>query len=257
MACFLTRGDLWQSWEHGARIFDKLLLDGDWALNNGNWQWLSCSAFFHQYFRVYSPVAFPKKTDKSGAYVRKWLPQFKDFPEKYIYEPWLAPLSVQKAHGCVVGESYPARIVLHEAASKANMDRMAEAFDMGKAGQGAVQTGRAAVMAKGVGGSAMGCSLASVEAWRLASGVQLGLLPAGGGGGGGGGGGAAAAAAAAAPPAAAAAAAAAGGGKKRRQQAEEEEEEEVEVVEEEEEEEAAEEESRGAASSSASKKGRR
>jgi hypothetical protein len=257
VACFLTRGDLWQSWEHGARIFDKLLLDGDWALNNGNWQWLSCSAFFHQYFRVYSPVAFPKKTDKSGAYVRKWLPQFKDFPEKYIYEPWLAPLSVQRAHGCVVGESYPARIVVHETASKANMGRMAEAFDMGKAGQSAVQTGRAAVMAKGVGGSAMGCSLASVEAWRLAWGVQLGLLPAGGGGGGAA---AAAAAAAVAAPsgAAAAAAAAAGGGKKRRQQQqheeeeEEEEEEEVEVVEEKEEEEA-----HGAASSSASKKGRR
>lgn len=35
VACFLTRGDLYQSWEAGARIFDKYLLDSDWALNNG------------------------------------------------------------------------------------------------------------------------------------------------------------------------------------------------------------------------------
>ena len=32
--------------------------------------WLSASAFFHQYYRVYSPVAFGKKTDKTGAYIR-------------------------------------------------------------------------------------------------------------------------------------------------------------------------------------------
>lgn len=39
VACFLTRGDLYQSWEVGARVFDKLLVDSDWALNNGAlWQ---------------------------------------------------------------------------------------------------------------------------------------------------------------------------------------------------------------------------
>lgn len=37
VACFLTRGDLWQSWERGAEVFDRLLLDADPALNNGNW----------------------------------------------------------------------------------------------------------------------------------------------------------------------------------------------------------------------------
>eukprot|EP00906_Rhabdomonas_costata_P001454 RCo002424 len=69
VACFLTRGDLWQSWEEGARVFELYLLDGDWALNNANWQWLSCSRFFYQYFRCYSPVAFGKSTDPDGAYI--------------------------------------------------------------------------------------------------------------------------------------------------------------------------------------------
>jgi cryptochrome len=52
VACFLTRGDLYLSWEAGADIFSKYLLDADWAINAGNWQWLSASAFFSQYFRV-------------------------------------------------------------------------------------------------------------------------------------------------------------------------------------------------------------
>ena len=30
VACFLTRGDLWVSWEEGLKVFDELLLDADW-----------------------------------------------------------------------------------------------------------------------------------------------------------------------------------------------------------------------------------
>lgn len=37
VACFLTRGDLWQSWEVGADYFEGELLDADYALNGFNW----------------------------------------------------------------------------------------------------------------------------------------------------------------------------------------------------------------------------
>jgi len=136
VACFLTRGDLWQSWERGAEVFDELLLDADPAINRGNWMWLSCSCFFYQYFRCYSPVAFPKKYDKDGAYVRKWLPQLKGFPAKYIYEPWKAPIADQKAAGCIIGRDYPKPIVDHDVASKANMDKMNKAYAAHKAAAG-------------------------------------------------------------------------------------------------------------------------
>ncbi|KAJ8266638.1 hypothetical protein GJAV_G00132890 [Gymnothorax javanicus] len=128
VACFLTRGDLWISWEEGQKVFEELLLDFDWALNAGNWQWLSASAFFHQYFRVYSPVAFGKKTDKRGEYIKKYLPILKKFPPEYIYEPWKAPRSVQERAGCIVGEDYPRPIVEHEVISKKNIQRMKFAY---------------------------------------------------------------------------------------------------------------------------------
>uniref|UniRef100_A0A7S0KZH7 Photolyase/cryptochrome alpha/beta domain-containing protein n=1 Tax=Coccolithus braarudii TaxID=221442 RepID=A0A7S0KZH7_9EUKA len=138
VACFLTRGDLWQSWEKGAAVFDELLLDADWAINNGNWMWLSCSCFFYQYFRCYSPVAFPKKYDKNGDYVRRWLPQLAAFPAKYIYEPWKAPIIDQKKAGCIIGVDYPKPIVVHETVSKENMGRMAKAYAAHKEATGGV-----------------------------------------------------------------------------------------------------------------------
>ncbi|KAJ1555482.1 hypothetical protein HK405_001519 [Cladochytrium tenue] len=115
VACFLTRGDLFISWERGAEVFEELLLDHDWSLNIGNWLWLSASAFFHQYFRVYSPVSFGKKYDKQG-------------------KPWKAPVSVLRAAGVVLGENYPRRIVDHDVAMKANMARMKAAFDASREG---------------------------------------------------------------------------------------------------------------------------
>lgn len=39
VACFLTRGQAYISWERGMEVFDELLLDWDPASNPGNWQW--------------------------------------------------------------------------------------------------------------------------------------------------------------------------------------------------------------------------
>ena len=88
---------------------------------------------FYQYFRCYSPVAFPKKWDKNGDYVRHWLPQLAKLPAKYIYEPWKAPIADQKAAGCIIGKDYPKPIVVHETAVKVCMDKMNKAYAAGKA----------------------------------------------------------------------------------------------------------------------------
>jgi len=133
VACFLTRGDLWCSWEDGRDVFDKLLIDADWAINNANWQWLSASAFFTQYFRVYSPITFGKQYDKNGDYIRRYVPALRDFPAKYIYEPWTAPLSVQQSAGCIVGKDYPNPVVDHATISKLNMEKMKAAYSAAKA----------------------------------------------------------------------------------------------------------------------------
>lgn len=109
-------------------MFEELLLDADWALNAGNWMWLSASAFYYKYFHVYSPVAFGKKTDKDGEYIRKYVPELVNYPKSMIYEPWTATAAQQREYGCVIGKDYPQRIVVHEVILKKNMGKMADAY---------------------------------------------------------------------------------------------------------------------------------
>ncbi|GAO13284.1 uncharacterized protein UV8b_03703 [Ustilaginoidea virens] len=99
VACFLTRGGCYIDWERGAEVFEEYLLDHEPACNAGNWQWLSCTAFFSQYFRCYSPISFGQKWDKNGDLIRRWVPELKHLNARYIYEPWKAPIQDQKKAG--------------------------------------------------------------------------------------------------------------------------------------------------------------
>ncbi|PHT53470.1 (6-4)DNA photolyase [Capsicum baccatum] len=132
VACFLTRGDLFVHWEKGRDVFERLLIDSDWAINNGNWLWLSCSSFFYQYNRIYSPISFGKKYDPAGNYIRHFLPVLKDMPKEYIYEPWTAPISVQRKAKCIIGLDYPKPVVSHDSASKECRMRLGEAYALNK-----------------------------------------------------------------------------------------------------------------------------
>ncbi|XP_058617896.1 cryptochrome circadian regulator 4 isoform X3 [Onychostoma macrolepis] len=124
VACFLTRGDLWISWEEGMKVFEEILLDADYSMNAGNWMWLSASAFFHKYTRIFCPVRFGRRTDPQGQYLRKYLPVLKNFPSQYIYEPWKAPEDVQLSAGCIIGKDYPHPMVCHIEASQRNLGLM-------------------------------------------------------------------------------------------------------------------------------------
>ncbi|XP_057473174.1 (6-4)DNA photolyase isoform X2 [Actinidia eriantha] len=138
VACFLTRGDLFVHWEKGRDVFGRLLIDSDWAINNGNWLWLSCSSFFYQYNRIYSPISFGKKYDPNGNCIRHFLPILKDMPKEYIYEPWTAPLSIQTKAKCIIGKDYPKPVISHDIASKECKRKLAEAYELNKKLNGVV-----------------------------------------------------------------------------------------------------------------------
>ncbi|XP_058112642.1 (6-4)DNA photolyase isoform X2 [Magnolia sinica] len=138
VACFLTRGDLFIHWERGRDVFERLLIDSDWAINNGNWLWLSCSSFFYQYNRIYSPTSFGKKYDPNGNYIRHFLPVLKDMPKEYIYEPWTAPLSIQTKANCIIGKDYPKPVVDHDKASKECRRKMGAAYALNRTTDGLV-----------------------------------------------------------------------------------------------------------------------
>ncbi|XP_048111551.1 cryptochrome circadian regulator 3b [Alosa alosa] len=128
VACFLTRGDLWISWEEGMKVFEELLLDADWSMNAGSWMCHSCSSFFQQFFHCYCPVGFGRRIDPNGDFIRRYLPVLRDFPTKYIFDPWNAPEDVQVASKCIVGVDYPKPMVNHAEASRLNIERMRQIY---------------------------------------------------------------------------------------------------------------------------------
>ncbi|XP_045471055.1 cryptochrome-1-like [Harmonia axyridis] len=128
VACFLTRGDLWISWEEGMKVFEELLLDADWSVNAGTWMWLSCSSFFQQFSHCYCPVKFGRKADPNGDYIRKYISVLRNMPIKYIHDPWTAPDTVQKAAKCVIGKDYPLPMVNHALVSRINVQRMKQVY---------------------------------------------------------------------------------------------------------------------------------
>ncbi len=107
VAMFLTK-DLLISWQWGERYFMKQLVDGDMAANNGGWQWSAGTGTdAAPYFRIFNPVSQGEKFDPTGGYVRRWIPELKDFPDDLIQQPWENPLRLAKS-------KYPPRIVLHD-----------------------------------------------------------------------------------------------------------------------------------------------
>lgn len=87
VASFLTK-NLLVNWRLGEDYFMQQLIDGDFAANNGGWQWSASTGCDAQpYFRVFNPVSQSKKFDPQGHFIRKYLPELKNVPDKHIHEP--------------------------------------------------------------------------------------------------------------------------------------------------------------------------
>lgn len=79
-------------WKRGEEWFWDCLVDADLASNSANWQWVAgCGADAAPFFRIFNPVLQGEKFDPKGDYVRRFVPELKDVPDKFIHRPWDAP----------------------------------------------------------------------------------------------------------------------------------------------------------------------
>lgn len=121
---FLTK-DLHLDWRAGEAWFARMLLDGEPAQNNGNWQWIASTGVDPApYFRrIFNPVLQQTKFDPDGEYVRRWVPELRDVPAARLAEPWAMTGEEQAACGCVIGRDYPAPVVDHAIERRVTMER--------------------------------------------------------------------------------------------------------------------------------------
>ena len=71
--------------------------------------------YLTQFFRV-------KNFDKDGLYTKKWVPELKNMPNKFLYKPWELEKKYQEQVKVVVGINYPKPIVDHVKARNAALD---------------------------------------------------------------------------------------------------------------------------------------
>ncbi|WEH32614.1 deoxyribodipyrimidine photo-lyase [Streptomyces sp. AM 4-1-1] len=89
-ASFLTK-TLYTDWRVGARHFLELLVDGDLANNQLNWQWAAGTGTDTRPNRVLNPVAQGRRFDRHGDYVRRWVPELAEVRGAVVHEPWELP----------------------------------------------------------------------------------------------------------------------------------------------------------------------
>jgi len=105
-AGFLVK-DLHIDWRWGEQYFMSRLIDGDFAANNGGWQWAaSTGTDAVPYFRVFNPVTQSQKFDPQGDFIRRFVPELSSLGEDKIHWP----------HPDAAAIGYPSPVVEHKAA---------------------------------------------------------------------------------------------------------------------------------------------
>ena len=103
-------------WRWGEKYFMQNLIDGDFASNNGGWQWCSSTgADGAPYFRIMNPTVQSERFDPNGDFIRKFVPELSKLDAKDVHNP--SP-EQRKQY------SYPDPIIDYKAARKLTIELM-------------------------------------------------------------------------------------------------------------------------------------
>jgi deoxyribodipyrimidine photo-lyase len=100
---FLTK-TMYLDWRWGAEHFMSLLVDGDIANNQLNWQWVAGTGTDTRPNRVLNPQRQADRYDATGDYVRRWVPELSHVRGARVHTPWELESSPV---------DYPSRVVDH------------------------------------------------------------------------------------------------------------------------------------------------
>ncbi|MDB2415447.1 FAD-binding domain-containing protein, partial [Rickettsiales bacterium] len=99
-------------WHEGEKWFWDCLVDADLANNSAGWQWIAgCGADAAPYFRVFNPITQGQRFDEAGEYTRKYVPELKNVPDKYLFNPSEAPEDILTKANIKLGKDYPFPLV--------------------------------------------------------------------------------------------------------------------------------------------------
>ena len=106
---------LWLHWRRPAIWLARRFLDFEPGIHYCQMQMQAGTAEFVE-MRVYNPIKQAQEQDPEGTFIRKWLPELRAVPLKYLHEPSRMPKAVQREASCVIGTDYPRPVVEHQPA---------------------------------------------------------------------------------------------------------------------------------------------
>lgn len=122
-ACY----NLWLDWRRIAPHLARCFLDYEPGIHYPQLQ-MQAGVTGINAMRVYSPTKQAKDNDKDGSFIRKYIPELRNVPDKHIHEPHKMPLNVQRSCGVFVNASdetsYPLPIVDEQESAKSAKSRL-------------------------------------------------------------------------------------------------------------------------------------
>ena len=109
--------NLWLDWRKTGNYLARLFTDYEPGIHYSQLQMQSGVTGINT-LRIYNPIKQSQEHDKTGVFIKQWLPELRSVQNSWIHEPSKMSLSLQKNSNCIIGIDYPYPIVEHTEAAK-------------------------------------------------------------------------------------------------------------------------------------------
>lgn len=123
MLVSFTSYHLWLHWRQPALYLARLFLDYEPGIHYSQIQ-MQAGVTGINTVRIYSPIKQVVDQDPQGIFIRRFLPELSNVPDRYIAEPHKMTAMEQTLFQCQIGVDYPSPIVDHKTQYKIARDRM-------------------------------------------------------------------------------------------------------------------------------------
>ena len=114
---------LWLDWKKTSKHMAQLFTDYEPGIHYSQFQMQSGTTGINT-IRIYNPIKQSTDQDPNGSFIKKWVPELQNVPDKLVHEPWKLTYLEQKDLDLEIGKHYPHPIVDHHSSSKTARDKI-------------------------------------------------------------------------------------------------------------------------------------